>query len=258
MIWSLINLIFRFSGKIYFSNEKKDWLSALKSSKSYQDEIIFDQVRKIYNNIIDKNSEFYERDSLILKDKPNEIDLIKFLQNRIKLQDNLEVLDYGGSLGSRFFSNYNFIKKNKINWNIVEQKNFVQYGRNYLQNNFLNFYNNLSECISEKKINCVIFSGSLQYLENYHEILKEIKNANIKYIFFDYLPLSDYARHKIFVQNISKKIYDSSYPIKIFSKKIFFNEVKKLNFIISNLHNKKTIFYGFSYTTLVLENLDYS
>ena len=68
MIWSLINLIFRFSGKIYFSNEKKDWLSALKSSKSYQDEIIFDQVRKIYNNIIDKNSEFYERDGLILKD----------------------------------------------------------------------------------------------------------------------------------------------------------------------------------------------
>ena len=177
MVWNLINLTFRVIGKIYFSNEKKDWLSALKSSKSYQDEIIFNKVKNTYNNIINKNCEFYERDGLILKNKPNEENLIKFLQMKIAKKNNSEILDYGGSLGSRFFSNYNFIKHNKIKWNIVEQKNFVKYGKKFLQNNSLSFYNDLSECLAKKKkkIKCVIFSGYLQYLEKYIEILKEVK-----------------------------------------------------------------------------------
>ncbi|OUX35840.1 MAG: hypothetical protein CBE33_07005 [Candidatus Pelagibacter sp. TMED273] len=258
MIWNLINLIFRFCGKIYFSNEKKNWLNALEHSKSYEDEIIFNKLKEAYSKIDDINKEFYERDSLILKKKPNEQSLIKFLNKKILATNDREVLDYGGSLGSRFFSNYNFIIDNNINWNIVEQEHLVKYGRKFLKNNFLFFFNDLRECLSKKKINCVIFSGSLQYLDNYIEILEEIKKAKIKYIFLDYLPLSNYARHKIFVQHISKKIYNSSYPIRIFSKKIFFNEAQKLNFSISNLHNKKTVFYGFSYSTLILENLDCS
>jgi len=256
MIWNLINLIFRLCGKIYFSNEKIDWLTALSLSKSYEDEIIFNKLKKTYNSIKDKNIEFYERDSCILKDKPNETDLIEFLQKNIVINNNREVLDYGGSLGSRFFSNYKFIKNNKIKWNIVEQKNIAKYGKSFLQNNYLSFYNDLEECFLEKKINCVIFSGSLQYLDNYKEILKKTKQAKIKYIFLDNLPFSNHKRHKIFVQNIHKKIYDSSYPIRIFSKNLFLKEVKKLNFSVSDIYKKKTVFYGFSYTTLVLENLD--
>ena len=256
MIWSFFNLIFRLSGKIYFSNEKKDWLSALRLSKSYDDRIIFDKVKNTYDNLTDKKSEFYERDGLILRSKPDEEELIKFLKDKIDINNTIEVLDYGGSLGSRFFSNYNFIKKNKIKWNIVEQENFVKYGRKFLQRKDLSFYNNLEECFNEKKINCVIFSGSIQYLENYLDVLKKIKTFNIRYIFFDNLPLSSYKDHKIYVQNISKKIYNSSYPIRIFSKELFLDEVKKLNFSFFDLNKKRTIFYGFSYTSLVLENLD--
>ena len=258
MIWNLANLLFKLSGKIYFSNEKKDWSTALNYSKSYEDEIIFHKLKKVYNNIGDKNKEFYERDSCILKKKPNETNLIEFLKKNVLTENNREVLDYGGSLGSRFFSNYNFIKNNKINWNIIEQENLVKYGKSFLQNNILSFYNNLTECLSEKNINCVIFSGSLQYLDNYKVILKEIQKAKIKYIFLDNLPIADCKNHRIFVQNIPKKIYDSSYPIRIFSSFLFLDEVKKLNFSVSDLRKNKTIFYGFSYTSLVLENLDLS
>ena len=151
MIWNLINFIFKLSGRIYFSEEKKDWLSALQSSKTYQDEIIFNKIKKIYNGIIDKNSEFYERDGLVFKNKPDEKDLIKFLSDKIEIENNLEILDYGGSLGSRFFSNYNFIVNNKIKWSIVEQENFVKYGKKFLGNNILFFYSSLEQCFSEKK-----------------------------------------------------------------------------------------------------------
>lgn len=255
MIWKFANLIFRLFNKIYFSNQKKSWQLARNSSNTYQDIQIFKKVINCYENIKNKNCEFYERDGIIFNYKPDELDLIQFLKDNIfKRKETFQVLDYGGSLGSRFFSNYNFIQNNNIHWNIVEQKEFVDYGQKNLQKSNLFFFNNLNDCLKLKKIDCVIFSGSLQYLENYFEILNELKQHNIRLIFLDYLPLSKYKEHKIFVQNIPKKIVYSSYPIHVFSKNVFINEIQSINFKILKLKIKPTIFYGFSYHSLILEN----
>ncbi|MDB4231526.1 methyltransferase, TIGR04325 family [Candidatus Pelagibacter sp.] len=258
MIWQLINFLFRFSGRIYFSNEQKSWATALQSSKSYNDKNIFDKIIKLYDLIKNKDKEFYERDSLIFHQKPDETELINFLNQTIKnTKKPLEILDYGGSLGSRYYSNYNFIVNKNINWNIIEQQDFVQYGKKKLQNKRLNFYYDLNDCFKDKKVNFTLFSNSLQYLENYTQILKEIKDQNVKYFFFDYLPLSFYKNHKIFIQNISKRVYESSYPIHIFSKNSFIKDIKNLNFKVCKLKKKSTVFYGFNYYSLALENLDF-
>ena len=255
MIWNLIYFIFRLFNKIYFSSQKKNWKIALESSSSYQSQLIFDKVINCYEEIKNKNCEFYERDGLILDTKPNESDLIEFLKiNLSKKKDTLEVLDFGGSLGSRFFSNYNFIKDNTIHWNIIEQEQFVNYGKKNLEKKNLSFFYDLSDCIKKKKIDCIIFSGSLQYFENYFDLLNKINETSIKYIFIDYLPLSNYKQNKIFVQNIPKKIVYSSYPIHILSKKIFTKDLQKIKFKILKIKMKKTIFYGFNYHCLILEN----
>jgi len=254
MIWKIANLIFKLSNKIYFSDEKKSWRSAINSSQSYQDKIISDKVINSFEKIKNKKTEFYERDGWIFNEKPDESDLIEFLKKKIsEKKSTFQVLDYGGSLGSRYFSNYNFIKNNNIYWNIVEQSKFVEYGKRNLQTDSLKFFSSLNECLNYKKMNCVIFSNSLHYLENYYQILDKMKKKKISYIFLDYLPLSKYKKNKIFVQNISKKIYNSSYPIHIFSKKIFLDEVKRLNFKVSKVKMKPTVFYGFNYYSLVLE-----
>ena len=49
-----------------------------------------------------------------------------------------------------------------------------------IQRKNLQFFYSLEECLKIKKIDCVIFSGSLQYLENYYEILKYIKSNKNK------------------------------------------------------------------------------
>lgn len=255
MIWRSVNFIFKLFNKIYFSNQKKSWELARNSSSTYQNIQIFKKVINCYEKIKNKNYEFYERDGLIFNVKPDELDLIQFLKKNIaQKKETIQVLDYGGSLGSRFFSNYNFIQNNNIHWNIVEQKEFVDYGQKNLQKSNLFFFNNLNDCLKLKKIDCVIFSGSLQYLKDYLEILNELKQNNIRFIFIDYLPLSKYKEHKIFVQNIPKKIVYSSYPIHIFSKNVFVNEIQKINFNIIKLKIKPTVFYGFSYHSLILEN----
>ncbi len=254
MIWKIVNLIFKICNKIYFSEQKKSWELALAASNSYQDNSIFRKVIQCYEGIDNKEREFYERDGLLLEKKPDETDFISFLQHNIPINNKtFQILDYGGSLGSRYFSNYNFINNNNIEWNILEQTAFVEYGKKNLQKKNLFFFDNLEDCFKDKKIDCVIFSGSLQYLENYLKILNEIKFQKINLLYLDYLPFSNYNENKIFVQNIPKKIVYSSYPIHIFSKKIFIKYLKKNNFKIVQLKNKPTVFYGFNYHSLILK-----
>lgn len=254
MIWIIINFVFKIFGKIYFSREKKNWSKALEDSKSYQDNIIIDKVIKTYRNIKNLNLEFYERDGLLFEKKIDETNLLNFLNDHIDASKSLEVLDFGGSLGSRYFSNYNFLNKNNISWNIVEQKKFVDYGKKNLQKKNLQFYYSVDDCLKVKKIDCVVFSGSLQYLEKYFELLQYIKKYKIKSILFDFLPLSNFKNHRIFIQNIPKKIYKSSYPIRIFSKENFIKDLKDLEFQISLMAKEKTVFYGFNYHTVVIKD----
>ena len=253
MIWTLVNYIFKFYGKIYFSNQKKNWKDALDNSKSYEDSMIAEKIIQTYEKINNKNFEFYERDGVIFNQKPDESDLINFLLKHLETNRSLEILDLGGSLGSRFFSNYNFISENKINWNIIEQQKLVDYGNKVLRKSNLSFFNDLKECLESKKIDCVIFSDSLQYLDSYYELLECIKNKKIRSIFIDFLPITNSDLHKIFVQNIPKKIYYSSYPIRIFSKKTFIDEIQNLGFQVLELKSKPTIFYGFKYHRIILE-----
>ncbi len=254
MIWRLVNFIFKIFGKIYFSPEKKNWSIALENSKSYEDNIIAEKIIKTYEQIENYNIEFYERDGILFKQKFDEVVLLNFLNENIKPGKFVEVLDFGGSLGSRFFSNYNYINKNNIIWNVVEQNKFVEYGKNKLQKKNLRFYYSIDECLKTKNIDCVIFSGSLQYLEKYDETLKYINKSKISSVFIDFLTVSNFKNHKIFVQNIPKKIYKSSYPIRIFSKNKFINEIKNLEFDVELKDRKRTVFYGFDYYSFILKN----
>lgn len=253
MIWTLVNYVFKIFGKIYFSNQKKNWKDALNNSKSYEDSMIAEKIIKAYDKINNKNCEFYERDGFIFNQKPDESDLINFLSKHLETNRSLEILDFGGSLGSRFFSNYNFISKTKINWNVVEQQKLVKYGNKVLKKSNLSFYNDLKECLESKKVDCVILSGSLQYIDRYYDLIEYIKNKKIRYVFIDFLPISNSDSHKIFVQNIPKKIYFSSYPIRIFSKKTFIDEIQNLGYEFMELKSKPTVFYGFKYYRIILE-----
>ena len=54
--------------------------------------------------------------------------------------------------------------------------------------------------------------------------------AQIKFIIFLNLPITDQDKDEIFVQKVSKSIYNASYPIWFFSKKKFFNFIKNKKF----------------------------
>ena len=74
-------------------------------------------------------------------------------------QDNhvVNILDFGGSLGSSYFQNRKLLEGIPVEWNVVEQANFVDYGRREVPE--INFHYKISDC-KDKNINCHIY---LQY-----------------------------------------------------------------------------------------------
>ena len=183
-----------------------------------------------------KNGEaVYERDS-VLFDKiqyPWPL-LANLLWIASKNGDKLNILDFGGSLGSTYFQNINYLKHlNYLKWNIVEQKNFVDCGKELFENENLKFFYTIDECIKIQKPDVAILSSVLQYLEKPYEILQELIDNLFEYIIIDRTFFLDIDNDKIMVQKVPEDIYNVSYPCWFLSKKKFLNFIKNHYILIS-------------------------
>ena len=169
----------------------------------------------------------YERDSVIFDKKEYSEELLIGLLNAAKENDyKLHVLDFGGSLGSTYYQNKDLLKHLKeFSWNIVEQEDFVKEGKNTFENDKLQFYYSIDECIKEKNINVLLLSNTLQYIEKPYELLNTILNYNFEYLIFETTAFIEGEVDIITKQIVPEGIYKASYPAW------FFNEAKIINFI---------------------------
>lgn len=71
--------------------------------------------------------------------------------------NRLNLINFGGSLGSSYFQNRKFLLHLKeLKWNIVEQKKMVECGKKYFENEHLNFYYNLVDCTKEQNPDLIL------------------------------------------------------------------------------------------------------
>ena len=98
---------------------------------------------------------------------------------------SLNIIDFGGSLGSTYYQNRLFLDSLKhLQWNIVEQPSFVQKGQQSFESDSLRFYQSIEECLqsSQKELQVILLSSVLQYLERPYSLLMEIIERKIRYI----------------------------------------------------------------------------
>lgn len=126
------------------------WKDSVKASMGYNSDEIIKKVKESLLKV--KSGEaIYERDS-VLFDKihyswPLLTGLLWIVSQKA---DRLNILDFGGSLGSSYFQNRKFLMHLKeLKWNIVEQEKMVKCGKKYFENDCLKFYFNLDDCITE-------------------------------------------------------------------------------------------------------------
>lgn len=247
---SLIKKILR--KKKYFSGPYKNWEIAQSKSSGYDSNEIFEKV-KISANKIKKNEKGYERDSIILLDEEYDQNILSIFNNFLTKKDKvLNILDFGGSIGSLYFKYKKKINL-KFNWSIIDQKNFVNEGIKNFENNELNFFYNIEDYASKHNVDVVLLSSSLQYLKNYREIILKLIDLNPKYIIILKTPFSTKKINEIFVQKPLKHIYKSTYPSWIFSYDYILNIMEK-NFTLENKILTKPEFFQLSYYDLFFKN----
>lgn len=206
-----------------------------KKSSSYSKEnilnITLDSTLKV------KNKEaIFERDSFIFDKIQYSFPLLAALMKIGITESKLNVLDFGGALGSHYFQNKEFLAPINIEkWTVVEQAHYVKTGKEKIADGVLDFAYNIDEV---SNANVLILSSVLQYLSNPYEWIEKFVNKEIKYIIIDRTAFSKENRNRLTLQIVPPNIYEASYPAW------FLNEEE----ILKTFENKYRLIYDFDVT----------
>lgn len=210
-----------------FFGNYASWDGAKKLTSGYDSDAIIEKVKNAALQV--KSGEaVYERDSVVFNSIDHSWPLLASLLWIAGQNDNrLNLVDFGGALGTSYYQNVNFLKHlSRVSWNIVEQKKFVDYGKKLFADGNLHFYDSLDVCLQTEHSKTILLSSVLQYLESPYDLLRHVKHFD--YIIVDRMPLFD-GPDRIVVQKVPPKIYDASYPCWILNRK------KLVDFITNEL-----------------------
>lgn len=203
----------------------KTWSEAREHASGYDSDAIIEKVKGAALEV-KRGTKAYERDGTSKEEIHYSWHLLAtLLWIASQRGNNLNLIDFGGALGTSYFQNRKFLAHlKKLSWNIVEQKKFVSYGRELFQDEHLRFFYNheLANLLHQDAPDVVLLSSSLQYIEQPYELLKHIVSANPKYIIFDKTPfMTGENGDRVVVQKVSPNIYDASYPCWVFGLEKF-------------------------------------
>lgn len=193
------------------------WEEALKQCNGYNSEIIFQKV-KDSSMMVKERTAVYERDSVIFDNIEISYPVLSgLLLATIENKNNLFLIDFGGALGSTYYQNRDLLSGvDDLKWNIIEQKRFVDIGKENFENQNLKFFYTIEDCLYAtadiEQPNIVILSSVLQYLEKPYEFLNYLLSFKIKYLLFDRTSFLFKGSDRITIQKVPSSIYEATYP----------------------------------------------
>lgn len=208
------------------SGDYHSWDEAMAASTGYDDENILEKTRAALLKV--KNgAAVYERDSVLFDEIQYAWPLLAGLMwGAARCRGKLNVLDFGGSLGSTYFQNRAFLSAlPQVRWNIVEQSRHVEIGKTWFENDHLRFYADIAGCLADTQPDVVLLSGVLQYLERPYTILNQILEIPCDHIIIDRTPFWTGPADRLCVQTVPPSIYPASYPSWIFSRPQFHSNI---------------------------------
>ena len=230
--------------KTMWSGDFKNWEEALLKTEGYSSLSIVERVKKAALKV--KNGEaVYERDSVLFDRVEYSYPLLSALmfvaaQNK----GTVKVMDFGGSLGSSYFQNKKFLDDLRlVEWNVVEQENFVATGRDCIEDPTLQFFYSIDECLSKKgKPDILILACTLPYIEKPYQLIIELMNYDIPHIIIDNTFFNYEDKDRITIQKVPPSIYPASYPCWFLSYKKLLEVIADKYSIVSEHLNESKIF----------------
>lgn len=162
----------------------------------------------------------FERDGVLFYEKDYNYPLLAALFYALAhVGQRADILDFGGSLGSTYFQNKDMLAAygDDIHWSIVEQKHFVEFGRERLPE--IQFFFSVDDFLTAgKSSDILLLSSVLQYFDDPYQYLAQILKAKFKYMLVD-RTLFNFGGEgdRIAIQYVPPTIYAAQYPVWLLS-----------------------------------------
>ena len=200
-------------GRNLWSGDFGSWPEALARSEGYDATAILERVAAASLEVKRGNAAC-ERDSVLFATPQYSWPpLAGLMWAAARNEGRLDVLDFGGSLGSLYYLNRPFFEGLKqVHWSVVEQERFVREGRARFGDERLHFHETIADCFRERKPDTVILSSVLPYLAEPYALLEEIDKRGFSVVIIDRTSFSREGRDRLTVQRVPADIYPATYP----------------------------------------------
>ncbi|MGJ4950100.1 methyltransferase, TIGR04325 family [Bradyrhizobium sp. HKCCYLS20291] len=194
------------------------WEAARDHATGYDQQSIRERLVAATERVVESNGQLFERDGVILAQPTPPFALLTFLLRAAARNDGaLNVLDFGGSLGSTFRQCSPFLEHvPRLCWNVVEQAALSEVGRTRFSTSRLKFHDSVKDAAREGPPDVVIFSGVLQYLDDPYEVIAEVSASGASTVIIDRNPFSDSVNDVYAVQIVSADIFSARLAFRIF------------------------------------------
>jgi len=240
-----IKVIFRklIPGKYGYHGDYENWITAQQICSGYGAENIVEKVKEATLKV--KNGEaIYERDSVLFNEVEYSWPLLSALMwVAAKNKRKINVIDFGGSLGSSYFQNKQFLDTIEVKWNIIEQEGFVKLGQEFIQGSHVNFFYSVEEAVSRNGLpDLLIIACTLPYLKQPYDSLVGLMKYNIPHLIIDNTPFNYEPRDRITIQKVPPEIYSASYPCWFLDYKKVVETISETYIVVSEHENDSSIY----------------
>lgn len=162
----------------------------------------------------------YERDSVLFYEPAVPFHTVStLLRSAARDGGQLEVIDFGGSLGSTYRQCRPFLAGlSRLQWHVVEQASYVDAGRREFSTAELHFHTSIGEVPAAATPFTFVFSSVLQYLEHPDDALRSLQALPCRHLMIDRTTFSRQPDDRLCIQHAPKRVYNASYPCWILSK----------------------------------------
>jgi putative methyltransferase (TIGR04325 family) len=199
---------------VWFRGNYSSWDEARAASTGYDAPDILERVRAATLKVL-SGAAACERDSVAFERVEYSLPvLVCLLYVATRADNQLDLLDFGGSLGSSYWQNRHFLGHLRVRrWSIVEQPHFVKVGQAEIADDVLRFYHSIDECLAEGTPNAVLLSGVLQALRDPFALFGSVLSKRVPFVIVDRTQFFvDDLPDRITVEHVDPAIYDGSYP----------------------------------------------
>lgn len=195
------------------------WDAAAAASRGYDDSAILERVVRATREV-EAGRAAFERDSVLFDTWQPPFQLLApLLRHALRHGGRLDVVDFGGSLGSVYRQCKPFLPElAALRWHVIEQPLFVAAGRAEFSTPPLDFHSEPSTLPEAIAPRLLLASSVLQYLSHPMRRLQDWQAINIDTLVLDRTPVWAGPEDRVCVQHVPRHIYDASYPCWVLSR----------------------------------------